>query len=71
MMMERLPIYEAACERHTEIVKILAPLTDNPNATTINGKTPIDCAKEFGHTDIVKILESFQTSKKCNTDYKK
>ena len=65
-MMERLPIYEAACERHTEIVKILAPLTDNPNATTINGKTPIDCAKDF-----VKILESFQTSKKCNTDYKK
>ena len=41
-MMERLPIYEAACEGHTEIVKILAPLTDNPNATTINGKTPID-----------------------------
>ena len=58
-------------EGHTEIVKILAPLTDNPNDTSINGKIPIDYAKEFGHTDIVKILESFQTSKKINAEYKK
>ena len=26
------PIHEAAKNGHTEIVKILAPLTDNPNA---------------------------------------
>ena len=43
---------------HPETVKILAPLTDNPNApyNKGNGKTPIYWAAEYGHTEIVKIL---------------
>jgi len=32
------PIYWAACRGHTEIVKILAPLTENPNAPDRDGK---------------------------------
>ena len=40
----------------TEIVKILAPLTENPNAPDRNGYTPIICAAHNGHTEIVKIL---------------
>ena len=39
-----------------EIVKILAPLTDNPNAPNIDGKTPIYWAAKRGHIEIVKIL---------------
>ena len=40
----------------TEIVKILAPLTHNPNAPDRNGETPIHVAAINGHTEIVKIL---------------
>ena len=50
------PIHWAACWRHREIVKILAPLTANPNAPNNNGYTPIGAAVLFGHTEIVKIL---------------
>ena len=38
------------------IVKILAPLTDNPNAPDNCGRTPIHWAALKGHTEIVKIL---------------
>ena len=42
-----------------EIVKTLAPLTDNPNAPgTYLGRTPILYAADYGHTEIVKILAS-------------
>ena len=55
-----------------EIVKILAPLADNPNApdkyghtplhwghTSNDGDTPILRAAFYGHTEIVKILAPF------------
>ena len=35
------PLHEAARNGHTEIVKIMAPLTDNPNSPANNGVTPI------------------------------
>ena len=41
---------------HTEIIKICAPLTDNPNAPNKNGLTPIYMAAMNRHTEIVKIL---------------
>ena len=50
------PIYWAACRGFTEVVKILAPLTDNPNAPIENGTTAIYWATSDGHTEIVKIL---------------
>ena len=43
-------------DEDTEIVKILAPLTNNPNAPDEHGKTPIYWAAHEGHTEIVKIL---------------
>ena len=49
----------ATCIGHTEIVKILAPLADNPNAPNNNGRTPIHWAARYGHTEIVKILTPF------------
>ena len=42
------PIHAAACMGHTEIVKILAPLTDNPNAPSKNGDTPGHIATRGG-----------------------
>ena len=50
------------CEKGTssdediEIVKILAPLTENPNAPNSWGLTPIHWAAFWGHTENVKIL---------------
>ena len=41
---------------HTEIIKILAPLTGNPNAPDKHGRIPIYTAAQNGHTEIVKIL---------------
>ena len=50
------PIYWAAHYGHVEIVKILTPLTKNPNAGDKLGNTPIHEAACNGHTEIVKIL---------------
>ena len=46
---------------HEEIVRILAPLTDNPNAPNKDGKTPSECTK---NEEIRRILESYKSSKK-------
>ena len=45
-------------DEDTEIAKILAPLTDNPNVPNENGRTPIYWAAYHGHIEIVKILAS-------------
>ena len=51
------PIYLAARNGHTEIVKfLLADKVENPNAPLPNGWTPLHAAVRFGHTEIVKIL---------------
>ena len=50
------PILWAARYGHTEIVKILAPLTNNPNAPNDRGETPIYWAAKNGYIEIVKIL---------------
>ena len=55
-------IYEAAIYGHTEVVRILAPLTDNPNAPDVSGLTPIHRAAFRGHTEIVKILTPLRQS---------
>ena len=43
-------------DEDTEIVKVLAPLTDNPNVPNNHGETPIYRATCNGYTEIVKIL---------------
>ena len=52
----KTPIYWAAYKGHTEIVKILAPLTANPNAEDEDKDTPILIAARHGYSEIVKIL---------------
>ena len=58
-------IFEACnmCERSSdediEIVKILAPLTENPIAPNKYGNTSIHTATQNGHIEIVKFLASF------------
>ena len=49
-------IKQDSSDENTEIVKILAPLTDNPTAPNNFGCTPIHTAAFCGHTEIVKIL---------------
>ena len=55
----RTPIYVAAYNGYTEVVKVLALLTDKPNAPKNNGITPIYEAAWIGCTEIVKILVHF------------
>ena len=47
---------EESSDESIEMVKILAPLTDNPNAPDEDGDTPINWAAYKGHTEMVKIL---------------
>ena len=50
-------VYQSAAKKgHTETIKILVPLTDNPNAPDIYGGTPIHQAARNGYTEIVNIL---------------
>ena len=53
-------------DQDIDIVKIVAPLTDNPNAPDELGKTPISCAAENGHTEIVKILAPLTKNPNAN-----
>ena len=55
------PIYWAAFKGHTDIVKILAPLIDNPNAPNDHGVTP---SKVAYNAEIRTFLKSFNTSRK-------
>ena len=56
------PIYLAAANGYTEMVRISAPLTNNHNAPGYyDGKTPTELAK---NEEIRRILESFNTSTK-------
>ena len=57
----RTPIFEAARRGYTEIVKILAPLTENPNASDIYGETPINFTQ---NKEILSILKPYKNSTK-------
>ena len=50
------PIHRAVANGDLEMVKILAPLIDNPNAPDRYGETPIYFAVSEGYTEIVRIL---------------
>ena len=58
----RPPIHHAASKGYVDIIKILAPLTQNPNYYHYQGRyfrtecTPIFLAAKEGHTEIVKLL---------------
>ena len=58
------PIHVAALHGKLEVIKILAPLTDNPNSRDELGETPMDCAVRAGHSEVVKFLKTFQKSAK-------
>ena len=60
------PIMKAAYHGYTEIVKILVPLTDNPNVPDKLGRTPFDiCGQSLTKNDEIRtILKSFKLSKK-------
>ena len=68
MIMESCKKEESSAE-NTEIVKILAPLTDNPNAPDEYGETPIIMATCLGHTEIVKILAPLTDNPNASNKY--
>ena len=55
--------WQKSSDKDIEIVKILASLTGNPNAPNYFGITPIHCAVNNGHTEIVKYLASLNMRK--------
>ena len=55
------PIFWATYRGEIEVVKALIPWTENPNAPNLNGKTPLECAVAYGHTEIVELLRPFAT----------
>ena len=56
VQVERMKKLTSESNDNIEMLKILAPLTNNPNAPMNNGDTPIHVAAFNGHTEIVKIL---------------
>jgi len=60
---------QKSSEEDIEIVKILAPLTDNPNAPDKDGETPIYWAAINGHTEIVKILAPLTDNPNAPDEY--
>ena len=61
------PIYLAACNGHTEIVKILVPLADHLNVLSSTGDTAIQRAAMQGYTEIVQILAPFTDKANAET----
>ena len=61
LMLQITPIYWATYHGHTESVKILAPLADNPNAPDKFGNTP---TKSTMNVKIHRIKESFTSNTK-------
>ena len=54
------PIYWAATNGHLEIIKILAPITKNPNSNGFSRDgTPIDSATSQGFIEVIKFLATF------------
>ena len=68
MIIESCKKQESSAE-NTEIVKILAPLTDNPNAPDEYGETPIIMATCRGYTEIVKILAPLTDNPNASNKY--
>ena len=68
------PIFLAAKEGHTEIVKLLSDMSDDPNSSS-NGdhvfgdNTPMQTACENGHNEVVEVLQSYGFKCKCGNDY--
>ena len=54
--MKSIPIRVAVKAGNMEIVKILTPLTNDPNAHFTTGSTPIQKAVILGNADMVRIL---------------
>ena len=58
------PIYWAALKGHTEIVKILAPFTDTPDAPNKSGCTPSFVAK---NTEIQRFFKPLKRKAEPST----
>ncbi len=55
---EYTPLHYAAAQGLTDVVKQLIELGATRNPMGVDGKTPADLAKEKGHTEVEKLLQS-------------
>ena len=72
----RMKIGQVFCKRDSsdedvQVLKMLAPLTDKPNAPDKSGYTPIQWAAKNGHTELVKILTPLTNNPNSPNDYKR
>ena len=72
----RMKIGQVFCKRDSsdedvQVLKMLAPLTDNPNAPDKSGYTPIQWAAKNGHTELVKILTPLTNNPNSPNNYKR
>ena len=68
------PLHDAAKMGCLEIVKFLASQTSNPHIRNIYGKSPMDYARENGHSEIVGYLNQLplpKSPKRLKTDHGK
>ena len=55
-----LTFTSAAMENRIDVIKLLAPLVDNPNAIRWNGITPAAWAKKHGNHEAARIFKSYE-----------
>ena len=53
------PLLLASCHGKTEVVEILCQYGANTSATTSDGKTPLDYAREKQHKEVERILQKY------------
>ncbi|XP_060759127.1 diacylglycerol kinase iota isoform X2 [Neoarius graeffei] len=54
-------LHKAACQRRHEVCRLLLEAGASPNKTNFVGKTPKDCAREAGDSDLASYLESMES----------
>ena len=63
---EKTPLYIAAENHQTELVKFLLSCRAKTNITC-NGKTALQIAEELGHREIVELIKDHQRIWECNS----
>jgi len=53
------PLHAAACYGHVEVAQLLIDRGANPAATNADGKTPLEIARERGHTAFAELLAAY------------
>ena len=53
------PLHHASCKGHTDAIQLLIGAGADVNKENNSWCTPIQCALQYRHTDVVQLLESY------------